>query len=199
MKKILLASLVITSFASFAQTKLPAGVEYSRAGTMGEYPAAFKVVGNTTISIAKTAAPQAVKTVKCDLKKGKKIIFAKSTVVTHSYTTGKFEVLKDTFIEVTNNDGSADKIIVAAGKTVENVSYYSEGYCDVRFEGKEYEAPCMGQSNEDGSLKVVSELDSESWVKLSCANGTKGWVNQKSLETAPKLESFLYNPYNSGN
>lgn len=194
MKLTIIALLTFGSLTSFAQS-LPKGVVYSRPGTQGEYPAAFKVKSDVTIFLSKTNSPAAPLTEKCLLKKNKKIIFAKeSSVVTHTYTTGKYNVLADMTIVVSTGDADQE-LKVPAGSVIENVSYYTEGFCAIRLNGKTYEASCVGMGGDEAGLKEVTALDTESWVKLSCANGKKGWASEKMLEANKQLEPFMYNPY----
>jgi hypothetical protein len=190
MKKLglLVSGLFLASTVAHA---LPKGVVYSRSGTEGEYPAAFRVTAKTMIRVARVPGPLEKLHPSCRLAKGTELIFARMNVRTQTYQVQRERAKVDTQFDSWEGEGSIS-VKVPAGAVVETLSYYAEGACLKSFQGKQYDAGCYG---EDEDFEVLQELKQESWVRVSCANGVVGWTSQALLESNPKLEGFLYNPY----
>ncbi len=194
MKKTLAVLTLISSLSALAE-KLPRGVVYSRDGGQSEYPAAFKALEEVSLKGRGLPGPGEKQDKKCVIAKDKKLYFAKDPhVMTQTYVTGKFKAKKA--FEYSEWDGTSEpkKVMIKKGEIVENVSYLSEGSCQIRVRKKVKVNECFNLTGDDKNLITVSELKSDSWIGLECEGGL-GWVSQSQLEKLKGLKSFLYNPY----
>lgn len=197
MKKILAVLTLMTSMTALAE-KLPKGVVYSREGGQSEYPAAFKALEEISLKGRSLPGPNEKIDKKCLIAKDKKLYFAKDDhVVTQTYISGKFQAKKA--FEYSEWDGTEapKKVMIKKGEIVENISYLSEGSCQIRIRGKIKTNECFNLTGDDKNLITISELKSDSWIGLQCEGGL-GWVSEQQLSKLKGLKSFLYNPY-SGN
>lgn len=200
--QILLSTAALSlNLAAYATDTLPKGVVFQRDGTYSEYPSAYKINKPIKLILSAKSGPFEARTIPCQLPAGKKIILVKATaVVTQTSQTGKLQaqVDMDLSFEDWNNEKGTTTVQLKKGEVVEDLSYYAEGACLFKVQGKEYEGSCLGNggSYDEKMLKPISTLEVESSVKItSCINKTTGWISESDIEEYPQVEGFLYNPY----
>jgi len=172
------------------------GVVYEREGTATEYPPAFNVTQDVTLKGTFIPELNPILNKDCSFARGSRIIFVRAErAVTQTYQTGLYSVMADILWEIFNDeDVNPRQMTIKGGTTVEDVSYLSEGFCQVRIDGEIYDASCFGNGNETG-IRQIRELKQETFVLLSCRNGGKAWFSASMLKSSAALEEFLYNPY----
>ena len=145
-------SILAVVAASFAAQAQQADV-YERLGTAGEYPIAYKTTQSLTVKLRKapTSLLKADENCRLDAKTDIKHATLQKTI-----KVGKYRYKQAQTVEL--GDGKLLKI--AAGEIVEDMSYFAEGFCDVRVKGQILENSCFGNGGADDDQKeTVQELE----------------------------------------
>lgn len=172
-----------------------AGIVYERPGSASEYPPAFRTKVDVQISGTDLPGGRAKKSVACSLAKGAELIFARGETVTQTRRAGTYRAKQAISWELIDNNGSSQPIEITKGQTVEDLSYLAEGFCDVRIGKTIGQASCFGNGPDTNQWEVLSNLDQESYIKVTCKSGKKAWFGEQYLKGHPKFEAFFYNPY----
>jgi hypothetical protein len=130
----------------------------------------------------------------CTLKKGKRLIPSlskKGEIYSSVQTSSKYVALK-----AVPKEGKYGRAI-KAGEEVYEITYASEGYCNVEKDGKLFDLFCP--SNSPDLFKQVSgpvatpspednmnDIPTGEYVLTKCAEGHMTWVSQKQMENDPK-------------
>lgn len=165
----------------------------------GEYGFAtgYKVTKDVTLPVGSTYnnLENATKEEKaCTLKKGKRLIPSlskKGEVYSSVQASSKYVALK-----AIPKEGPYGKAI-KAGEEIYEITYASEGYCNVEKDGKIFDRFCPSNSPElfkqvSGPVETpspeVSGLDipTGEYVLTKCAEGHMTWVSQKQMESDTK-------------
>lgn len=160
---------------------------YHFAGWRGEYPMGFELLKEVQVStVASPVNP--VEGAKCTLKKNS---------VIHPWaekTRSEFVTLSPLSLYVAKKDfqigegGGAKSTKVAAGETITELTYLSEGFCLYSFKGKEIENTCL-QYVKEAKLKSVSPFKAREFFKTACADGKSRWVDAEHLQELVQSKS----------
>jgi len=167
-----------------------------------EYPNGFTVDDDVTLRIRATPAVGAQKSVSCALRKGatyhpwnKKRVAADHLKFVTFTRTVRFEITEDYSSDVWRFPGNVLMTLnFKKGDRWSFIAPGSEGFFLMRFGGKVYRAEqnLFGASAEVGGKpreEDGKEDDSHEWVRLTCANGSAGWIFYDEIRGAPGFSS----------
>lgn len=195
MNRILSALLTLSPAVALAAAN---GVVYERDGASSEYPPAFRVKKNVILKGTNIPELNPKRDVGCDFSKGQELVFVKAEkTVTQTYQTAQLKLLKDVQWDLftPRSPGNPQQVTLKKGTVVEDVSYLAEGFCDVRVNGKIYEATCFSNGGQEDEFQKLRDLEQETFALFTCGAGWKAWFSEPMLSESSALESFFYNPY----
>ncbi len=152
----------------------------------GEYPHGFTLEQNVTTLIRAAPDPQAPRTINCTMKKGatyhpcNRERVASSKLEFISYVPKEFFVITKpgTFTLRNEKTDTDEKVRFNIGDEWDYLTYYAEGMFKITFKGTAYTADqdLMEVSQEKGIISSTKARFVDEWMKLTCANGTSGWL-----------------------
>lgn len=152
----------------------------------GEYPHGFTLEQNVTTLIRAEPDPQASRTITCSMKKGatyhpwNRERVASSKLEFISYVPKEFFIIKKpgTFTLRNEKTDTDEKIRFSIGDEWEYLTYYAEGLFKIAYKGTAYTADQdLIEASQEKDTKVSTKVRLvDEWMKLTCANGTSGWL-----------------------
>jgi hypothetical protein len=171
----------------------------------GEYPHGFTLKQDVTTQIRAAPDPKAPGTIKCTMKKGatyhpwngKRVKSSKLEFIT--YVPTEIYVIK-TPAKVYLRDEKTEKELEYSFKKGDEwtyLTYYAEGMFKMSFKGKSYaaEQDLMEISKEKGGKTSDKDRFDHEWMKLTCANGAKGWLLLSDTAGNPAFDGAKISEY----
>lgn len=164
----------------------------------GEYPNGFTLAKDFTTEIRETTDLDAARSVKCALKQGEtyhqwnedRVKASKLEFVSYVKKVA-YEIKQPATLILQNEKTESDETIVfRAGDEWTYLTYYAEGAFRMEFKGVPYaaEQELFEYSQEKGKKEGDSDHEDHEWLKLTCANGKKGWLLFEDVAELPEFE-----------
>ena len=164
----------------------------------GEYPNGFTLAKDFTTEIRETPDPDAAHSVKCALKQGEtyhqwnegRVKASKLEFVSYVKKVA-YEIKQPATLILQNEKTESDETIAfKAGDEWTYLTYYAEGAFRMEFKGVPYaaEQELFEYSQEKGKKEGDSDHEDHEWLKLTCANGNKGWLLFDDVAELPEFE-----------
>jgi hypothetical protein len=167
---------------------------YRAAGWSGEYPNGFTMTVDVTTNIRANPDPDAPKSQSCFLREGatyhewnkKRVRSDKLEFV--SFTKIATHALKTDYAAHVWRTPSNRAVVIhfKKGDQYQYLAYGAEGTFLIRHKGGIYMAD---QGLAEKSVEVPPLIDKENnydeWLKLTCANGARGWILMAEIRNAP--------------
>lgn len=187
MKKTLLLSFLALTLAVPAF----AGETFIRDGWPGEYPANFRV--KKSVKVMSRSAPEISEkaVVECKLPRGAKYGPQQygEGVYLSRFQIRKFKANKNLDLFAESQDEEAKGLVIKAGEEIEELAYWAEGFCQVRFQGKSFGMSCPGNggSNDFSEIGEAREPSYEEWMNVKCGDLGRRWILLQDL--APAMDN----------
>jgi hypothetical protein len=173
-----LAAALVVPMTAFAYD----GTWYRTDFWAGEYPNGFTLAQDVTVRIRKEPLPAALQDTDCGLNKGEtfhpwngeRVDASKLEFLTYVKKVTYRIKSPATILLQDENSESDREVDFKPGDRWTYLTYYGEGMFRLELEGKEYaaEQDLFEVSDDKGDR----EHDEDEWMKLTCANGTTGWL-----------------------
>jgi hypothetical protein len=167
----------------------------------GEYPSGFTLKEDVTTKIRNEPLPGASRSIDCALKKGETYHPWNGSRVKSSNLDFISYVKKATYrikspatILLHDENKKTDlKVAFRPGDTWTWLTYYGEGVFRMVYRGKEYAADqSLLEVSED---KADVEHEEHEWLKLTCANGARGWLLVEDVKDELQFEMVDFPEY----
>jgi hypothetical protein len=161
-----------------------------RKGWLGEGIPKLKAKKDFSVKVRSAPTKLFDRDITCQLKKNQVINLALTPGLVRTVSIGVYKAKKDLAVWI-STPAAIKQLDVAKGSLVEHLSYGAEGWGQIRFNGKIYEAevPFVDNNGKSEEYTLVRPEKFETFAFVKCANGNQGWLEYD--ESSDALREFF--------
>lgn len=169
----------------------------------GEYPRGFTVETDLTLAIRAVPDPDAAATIECTLPQGatyhpwnwERVESDELEFVTFSPTIEHVVVANGAALAFPPESMEPVELTFEPGDRWEFLAYLGEGFFFIRFEGAVYEVAQELYDFSEASGAAADDRQPDEWLRLTCANGARGWILLPEALAQPGLTDASITSY----